>query len=174
MSLPAAELVPFLSGTPFFGGVREEALTRLASLLVLRRVAAGATVFQQGEQGRSMYIVQSGELLASRRGDSGHQVRLVRFRRGDFFGDTSLIAMQPRSATVVAEKETELLELTNQDLYRLYKEDVESYVLILMNVNRELCRRITSADCRLTEIADDALDDRTQIRSAAELLRGIR
>lgn len=174
MSLPPAELVPFLSGTPFFGGVREEALTRLASLLVPRRYAGGATVFKEGEQGRSMYIVQSGELVASRRGDSGHQVRLVRFRRGDFFGDTSLIAMQPRSATVVADKDAELLELTNQDLYRLYKEDVESYVLVLMNVNRELCRRLTSADCRITEIADDALDDRTQIRSAAELLRGIR
>lgn len=173
MSLSTPELVAFLSGTPFFGGVNEQTLARLAAMLVARRFGKGETVFREGDQGRSMYIVRAGELVASRRGDSGHHVRLVRFGRGDFFGDTSLIAMQARSATVVAESEAELLELTNQDLYRLYKDDVESYVLILMNVNRELCRRITKADCRLTELADDAQDDRTQIRPASSIFRGV-
>ncbi len=51
------------------------------------------------------------------------------------------------------------------DLYRLYREDVKAYVLVLQNINRELCRRLRKADSRLTQIADEAHDEVTQIRS---------
>jgi len=161
----------FLVATPFFGGLEGQALELVISMLADRRFPASASVFQEGEQGRSMYIVHSGELLKYQSGESGRMVKLMRFRPGDFFGETTLIEMQPRAFTVVAETEVLLLELTNMDLYRLYKEDVNAYVMVLQNINRELCRRLRKSDTRITEYADEFGQTGTQIGMDARKLR---
>lgn len=159
-------LKQFLVRTPFFGGLEDEALVRIIGMLVERTHPVGATIFREGESGRSMYIVHTGELVVCRAGLSGHLVKMVRLREGDFFGETTLIEMQPRSNTVVVEREARLLELTNMDLYALYRKDVKAYVMVLQNINRELCRRLRKADVRITEFADEAGDEATQIGRA--------
>ena len=160
-----SELKEFLSRTPFFGGLQPETMDRLVKMLVERSYKSGAEVLRQGEQGKSMYVVHSGELVANQVGGSGGTVRLMRFFEGDFFGEMTLIEMQPRPFTVVAERDARLWELSNLDLYRLYREDVKGYVLVLQNINRELCRRLRRAGNRITEVADENEDERTQIRT---------
>ena len=164
----------FLSGTPFFGGLQDAALDRVIGLLKEHRFPETASVFQEGEQGRSMFIVHSGELLKYQSGTSGRMVKLVRFKPGDFFGETSLIAMEPRAFTVVAETESHLWELTNMDLYRLYQEDVQTYVMVLQNINRELCRRVRWAENRITDYADEFKSTSTQIGLDVKKLRAAR
>jgi CRP/FNR family cyclic AMP-dependent transcriptional regulator len=160
-----SELQEFLTRTPFFGGVPPETMDRLVKMLVERSYRAGEPVFREGEPGKSMYVVHSGELVANQAGGSGGTVRLMRFFEGDFFGEMTLIEMQPRPFSVLAERDARLWELTNMDLYRLYKEDVKGYVLVLQNINRELCRRLRRAGNRITEFADESDDERTQIRA---------
>ncbi|MFM2153039.1 MAG: hypothetical protein RL199_1474 [Pseudomonadota bacterium] len=163
----SAELEQFLTGTPFFGGLGDDGLGRITRMLVERSLPSGAKVFKEGETGRSMFILVSGQVLMARTGDSGMQVKLMRLGRGDFFGETTLIEMQPRPFTAVCETGVELLELTSQDLYKLYKEDVKSYVMVLQNINRELCRRLRHADVRIVQRADELQDEMTQIRPGA-------
>src|SRR5438067_8976685 len=160
-----SELKEFLSRTLFFGGLPPETLERLVKMLVERSYPAGKTVFCEGEAGKSMYVVHSGELVANQAGGSGGIVRLMRFFEGDFFGETTLIEMQPRPFSVLVERDARLWELTNQNLYQLYQKDVKGYVLVLQNINRELCRRLRRAGNRITQFADDTEDERTQIRS---------
>src|SRR4051812_40053027 len=159
-----SELKEFLSRTPFFGGLPDETMGRLVKMLVERSFKAGAEVFRQGDQGKSMYVVNSGELVANQAGGSGGNVRLMRFFEGDFLGEMTLIEMQPRPYTVIVERDAKLWELTNLDLYQLYRQDVKGYVLVLQNINRELCRRLRRAGNRITEVADEHEDERTQIR----------
>ncbi|MFN7132142.1 MAG: cyclic nucleotide-binding domain-containing protein [Myxococcales bacterium] len=164
MSAELQQLKSFLVGTPFFGGLADAALDQLVGRLRRSTVKAGQAIFHEGDTGRSMYIVESGEVLMCRKGGSGNEVHLVRLGPGNFFGETTLIEMQPRPWTARAERDTALLELSNVDLYNLYREDVKAYVLVLQNINRELCRRIRRADLRITEIADESGDEQTQIR----------
>ncbi len=161
----------FLVRTPFFGGLEDEALERIIQMLVERAYPEGATVFREGEQGRSMYVVRSGELVKCQSGESGRSVKLMRFHAGDFFGETTLIEMQPRQFTITVEKPAQLYELTNMDLYRLYKQDLHAYVMVLQNINRELCRRLRCSDERITELADTFGDSRTQIGMAGRIRR---
>lgn len=162
-----SELKEFLVRTPFFGGLPAETLDRLVGMLVERSYPAGSPVFREGDKGLSMYVVHAGELVANQAGDSGGTVRLMRFFEGDFFGETTLIEMQPRPYTVLAERDARLWELTNQNLYQLYQQDVKGYVLVLQNINRELCRRLRRAGNRITQFADETEDERTQIRGDA-------
>jgi CRP-like cAMP-binding protein len=125
-------------------------------MLVERRFQVGATVVMEGEQGRSMFIVHSGELAVSKLGDSGSAICISGLKPGDFFGEMTLLEMQNRSATVVAESPTVLYELTARNLYTFYKADVQAYVMVIQNINRELCRRLRRADNRIAALADAA------------------
>ncbi|QOG21380.1 MULTISPECIES: Crp/Fnr family transcriptional regulator [Bradyrhizobium] len=148
MAVTAPDLKAFLLATPFFGGLADPSLELLMSMLVERRFGAGAIVVAEGEPGRSMFIVKSGRLAVSKRATAGSVVPISVLEPGDFFGEMTLIEMQNRSATVIAEMPTVLYELTAHNLYACYKADIHAYVIVLQNINRELCRRLRRADDR--------------------------
>jgi CRP/FNR family transcriptional regulator, cyclic AMP receptor protein len=152
MAVSSPDLKAFLVSTPFFGGLSDASLDFLISMLVERRFEAGATVVAEAEPGRSMYIVRSGELVVSKLGESGHVIHMTRLGPGDFFGEMTLIGVQNRSATVVAESSIVLYELTARNLYAYYKADIYSYAMVMQNINRELCRRLCRADNRIAEL----------------------
>jgi CRP-like cAMP-binding protein len=156
MAASSPDLKAFLVATPFFGGLSGSGLELLISMLVERRFEVGTTVVTEGEQGRSMFIVHSGELAVSKLGDSGSAIRVAGLTPGDFFGEMTLLEMQNRSASVVAESPTVLYELTARNLYTFYKADIHAYVMVIQNINRELCRRLRRADNRIAELADPA------------------
>ena len=150
MNATAPDLKAFLLATPFFGGLSDPGLDLLVSMLTERRFEPGATIVAEGEPGRSMFIVKSGRLAVSKRANSGRVIPISVLERGDFFGEMTLIEMQNRSATVVAEAPTVLYELTAQDLYACYKADIHAYVIVLQIIIRELCRRLRRSDERFT------------------------
>lgn len=154
----------FLSGIAIFGGLGDATLTRLIGMLEAQTFPVGATVCQEGELGRSMYVVRAGEVVVCRRAASGAQVRMVRLGVGEFFGEMTLIDIQPRSATVMVEQTATLYALTNADLYRLYREDSDGYVMIIQNLCRELSRRLRRSDAVVAERAAFEGDGETQIK----------
>jgi CRP/FNR family transcriptional regulator, cyclic AMP receptor protein len=154
MVVSSLEVKTFLVATPFFGGLSDASLDLLISMLVERRFDFGACIVAEGEPGRSMYIVHSGQLVVSKIAKSGRVIRMTRLGPGDFFGEMTLIEPQNRSARVVAETSTVLYELTAGDLYAYYKADIHAYVMLMQNINRELCRRLRRADNRIAELAD--------------------
>jgi CRP-like cAMP-binding protein len=156
MAVSSPDLKTFLVSTPFFGGLSDASLNLLVSMLVERRFDVGEPVILEGEPGRSMYIVHAGELAVSKLVKSGRVIRMAGLGPGDFFGEMTLIEMQNRSATVVAESPTVLYELTAPKLYAYYKADIHAYVLVMLNINRELCRRLRRADNRIAEMADES------------------
>jgi CRP-like cAMP-binding protein len=164
MAIGSPELKAFLVATPFFGGLSNASLDLLISMLVERRFDVGATVVAEGEPGRSMYIIHSGELVVSKLRESGCSVRVAGLGPGDFFGEMTLIEVQNRSATVVADSPTVLYELTARNLYTCYKTDIYAYVMVLQNINRELCRRLRQADNRIAELTDASHEKMMGIR----------
>jgi len=158
MAVSLPDLKTFLVATPFFAGLSDTSLDLLTSMLVERRFKVGATVVAEGEPGRSMYIIHSGELVMSMLGESGHTIRIADFGPGDFFGEMTLIEPHNRLGTVVAHSPTVLYELTAQNLYTYYKADIRAYVMVLQNINRELCRRLRRSDDRVARLADASRD----------------
>ncbi len=144
----------FLLGTSLFGGLEPDVVDHVIALLKERHYEAGAVVFGEGDTGKSMYIVRSGELIVQRRCSDGIPARLLMMRAGDHFGVTALIEMEPRPFSCIAEKDLLLYELTNADLYQLYKQNSKAYLLLLQNINRELCRRLRKAAARIAVLED--------------------
>jgi CRP-like cAMP-binding protein len=152
MAASSPDLKAFLLATPFFGGLSDASLDLLVSMLVERHFDAGAAVVAEGEPGHSMFVVHSGRLVVSKLIESERSIRMSGLEPGDFFGEMTLIEMQNRSGTVVAETPTVLYELTARKLYTCYKADIQAYVMMLQNINRELCRRLRRADSRIVKL----------------------
>jgi CRP/FNR family transcriptional regulator, cyclic AMP receptor protein len=69
-------------------------------------------------------------------------VELNRMETGDTFGEMELIDIQPCAATVRAESDTTVVTFTNADLYQLSKWNLKTYSMIIMNLAREISRRL--------------------------------
>lgn len=164
MTLTAPETRDFLRGIPIFGGLEDPKLDAVIALLEESSSPAGTMVVRQGETSRTMYVVAEGEMVIRRAGPSGVMRKVVRLRRGEFFGETTLIEIHPSDATVVADQPVRLYALSNRALYTLYQRDAGAYLILVMNIARELSRRLRKAENRVCELAEQAEeDDRTQI-----------
>ena len=56
-----------------------------------------------------------------------------------------------------------LYELTARNLYTYYKADIYAYVMVMQNINRELCRRLRRADNHIAELANSSRESVMQI-----------
>jgi len=93
-----------------------------------------------------MFIVHKGELQILKRGKGGAEYKLAVLKVGDCVGEMSLIDIQPRSATARAVGAATLYALDLSEIAKLYTGDVEAYALLVLNISREISRRLRVAD----------------------------
>ena len=134
-----------------FGAVNDEALTFLTSKLAVLHPASGDVIFREGDPARDMFVVMSGEMEVLKRSHSGKDARVALLGPGDWFGEMSILDVQPRSATVRVLAPSRLLRISAADLDALYRHDVRTYAIIALNVARELSRRLRVADGLLAD-----------------------
>lgn len=72
---------------------------------------AGEVVFNEGEVGDQIYVVDSGEIRIGRKRNTGEELILANLGRGDLFGELALLDNQPRSASAIAATDSELMTL---------------------------------------------------------------
>jgi small-conductance mechanosensitive channel/CRP-like cAMP-binding protein len=89
-----------------------EELRALATQVQRLPFARGEAIVREGDQGDSFYIVERGEVAVSIGGGDGTDARTIdRIQAGSCFGEMSLLAGEPRSATVVAETDVAVIEV---------------------------------------------------------------
>ena len=168
MSQPRVPIAAPVDGPPtlarlreigLFGALSDEVLVHLARALQQRRVAPGTTIFQEGDAGHDLFIVLDGEVEVIKRSRQGRPQRVAIFGPNDAFGEMSIIDVQPRSATVRTLAPTLLLRMASEDLDALYRHDVKSYAIVVLNIARDLSRRLRVTDGILADIAASVLDE---------------
>lgn len=93
-------------------------------------VAPGTVVINEGEEGRGLFVVLSGELDVSRRTSDGSTVPLGGLRTGDVFGEMSLLRNARTNATVVAQRPATVLFLAREYVSRIVAAmpEIKSYL----------------------------------------------
>ena len=136
----------FLTRLPIFAGLPDRVIDLIAGTLRVVQVVRGAQVLREGEHARSMFVVREGELEVLKRGKAGAEYKLAQLKVGDCVGEMSLIDIQPRSATARARGNATLYVLDIAEIAKLYGNDVEAYALLVLNISREISRRLRVAD----------------------------
>jgi predicted acylesterase/phospholipase RssA/CRP-like cAMP-binding protein len=148
------ELGDFLASIPLFAPLDEMTRLQLAEQLELVHAAAGDVVIAQGEPGDGLYLLLSGRLRVSVAAGGTERV-LYDLARGAIVGEIALLSDMPRSATVRAVRDSELLVLRISSFDAL----VERTPALLRQVARLLVDRLLAVD-RLLVV------DRTQPQRA--------
>jgi ABC-type multidrug transport system ATPase subunit/CRP-like cAMP-binding protein len=103
---------------PLLGELTDEQLMTLAQRAAARTAAANEVVVRQGEDGHSMFLITSGQVRVVS-DVPAERVLLAHLGPGEYFGEVSLLTGAPRTAAVVAEETTELLELDREAMLEL-------------------------------------------------------
>ncbi len=148
-----------LSRIGLFGGLSDDVLLHLGTTLRADSPAAGSVVFREGERAAEMFVVLSGEFEVLKKSKRGIEARVAILGDGDWFGEMSILDVQNRSATVRALAPSRLLVITAADLDSLYRKDTKAYALLVLNIARELSRRLRVADGILAELVVNVVDD---------------
>lgn len=103
-----------------FKPLSDDRIHELCSRLAHGNFARGETIVQEGQKGNSLFLLMSGSVeVFSKDDEDGSLDRIGRLEAGDFFGELSLLTGEPRSATIIAENDVEVLIIEKGDLVPL-------------------------------------------------------
>eukprot|EP00913_Durusdinium_trenchii_P024809 g23285.t1 len=99
------------STVPLFKTLESYDLMQLADCLQQEGLEAGQKIINQGDPGDTFYIVEEGELVATKKRADGSNEEVLDYKRGDFFGELALIKNEPRAATVEAKTASKICKI---------------------------------------------------------------
>ena len=143
--LTSVDRLLFVRGVPIFKELRDDFLVRVASIMDELSFPAKHTIFTQGQEGRSLYIVVKGRVRVHI-GDRD----LTQLAEGATFGEMSLFDAEPRSASVTTIDKSECLMLTQQQLY----DAIDETPGIAINIIRMLSRRTRELNQKINALED--------------------
>jgi len=141
-------LIGQLQQVPVFGGIDAASLSFLLASSPERVLRAGEYFFREGDDATSMFVLTAGEALVIKHWH-GCEHAIHPLGVGDCFGEMALMDMFPRSASIRAEQDCRAVEIVVHTLGELYARDAEQFTIIMMNLGREICRRLRESDERL-------------------------
>ncbi len=138
-----------------FQYLSDNEIDKISSLLTQQSYKADDIIFHEGDEGDTMYLVSRGcvsilfELKQGKR-----RKRVASFGEGVFFGDMALLEEKPRSASAIADQDTELFALTRKDYLQLLEAEPQIASKIQLGIAKELSARLrsTSEELRALEM----------------------
>jgi CRP/FNR family transcriptional regulator, cyclic AMP receptor protein len=126
---------------PLFKGLEPDEVKSLTNTSKRVEFKAGDYIVREGESGLGFYVIANGQAAVKRKGKE-----VAKLRRGDFFGEMSLLDDQPRSADVVAEAPTTCLVLLRWNFWALVSKNKK----IARSLLEEMAKRLRAANEALT------------------------
>ncbi|MCK9418793.1 MAG: Crp/Fnr family transcriptional regulator [Nitrospirae bacterium] len=142
-------LIDYIRNIPLFNHLKEAQLKKIASLCKNVRYKKGDVVFYKTDMSTDLYIVNSGKLKAVLADEDGGEMVLALFEKGAFFGELSLLDGKGRSATIVANTDSELAILRQEVFLDLLYNNPKISVELMTT----LVKRLRNADDMIESLA---------------------
>jgi len=124
-----------LANIDMFEKLDEQDLIALAQVIDELDVPANQTLFQAGDPGDSLFIVQSGEIELFIKDTAGQKIVLTTAQTGDMFGELAMLDSGPRTATAFALSDSEVLVLDRDDLVLLFQRRPDAALHMLASLS---------------------------------------
>ena len=152
------EHADLLAKARLFAGLDRVTLAKLAARLESVSVPGGAEVFRQGDPADAFYLVARGSLGAFVRSEhepGGRRVNTL--RAGNPFGEMALLSEHPRSATIRADSDSEVLRLDRTRFLALMREEPTVALAIAASLaDRLRARDLPAREAGSSEVTQQA------------------
>ncbi|MDR1507918.1 MAG: cyclic nucleotide-binding domain-containing protein [Treponema sp.] len=124
-----------------FGGLMKDQIQQILPVMETETYKPGEDIIVEGAPNDKIRFILEGRAAAIK-----HNVTLSEFATGDVFGEMEVLDVMPSAATIKALSGTEVISISNKGLRDIYKVDVHIFSIIIMNLARELSRRLRRMD----------------------------
>jgi CRP/FNR family cyclic AMP-dependent transcriptional regulator len=156
MTAPETDTLSFLESHIVFHGIPEQDLAIIYPFLEFETFAADTAIIEEDTTGKALYVITTGSAsVVKSLPDEGDSRVLATLSQGDCFGEMEILDTMKRSASVITTEETKCLVLSTGILMKIYGCRPEAYPIIVLNIARELSRRLRLADARIAELEDE-------------------
>jgi CRP-like cAMP-binding protein len=129
-----------------FGGLLDDQIKQIVPLMETERYKPGDVIIGEGDLNDRIRFILSGRVAVSKGG-----VALTEFGEGDFFGEMEVLDIMPTAATITALGAVEVMIISNKSLREIYRNDPRTFSMFIMNLARDLSRRLRHMDDRAIE-----------------------
>lgn len=134
-----------LARISFLGGLSEDQLTTIFGLLECARFDKGELIARREEEPTHIFIIASGKVdLIIEDGD--RTVPKRSFEVGDCFGEAAVLSLVNNTASFVAAEDSSLIAFSRKSLNRLRREDSDLFCRLILNLARDLARKLQFTD----------------------------
>lgn len=144
--LDIENILPILNMIPILGGLTEKQLYTVFRNLEKVSYKKNEIIFEEGDTPSHIYIVRSGRVKIVKKLKSPSPLEWIEIQLGQSFGESALIGIEPHTASAIAMEATELIVLSSKGLRTIHKEDMELFCMIILNIARELSRRLNQTE----------------------------
>ena len=156
-----------LSLLPFFFFIPPDDLMLLAQTTAVRKVSKNAEIFKKGDDAQSMFVVLEGSFQVIL-DDDGKQLTVANIWPGEYFGEMSLFTGAPRSATIVAQNDSTVIEIGKKTVEGLFNSH-PSFANTIANIIEERMainsKKITEENNAVQSTAKTSIGLLTSIKS---------
>lgn len=149
--------VSFLKDLP--KGVQDDLTTRL----IRRSCNKGEFIFRQGDEGKSLFLIESGEVKISNLSTDGRESILAILWPGDTFGELALFDSKPRSTDALCRSDSEIMSISSESFWQA----LDSHPVAYRGVLKMMSLRLRQAD----QLIEDSAFLDVPARLARVLLR---
>lgn len=153
----ATSPLTLLQEIDIFRPFSDEAKVYLSNRMRIHRLPANEVIFEEGDEGASLFIVVEGVIgvRVKSKEDKQKSVEVARLGAGSFFGEMALLTGESRTATIVSLTNTTLFEITKDDIAELMAKQPEVTELI----SEVLVKRQTMTKSQMTVKHDIKIEE---------------
>ncbi len=149
-----SDTIQFLESHHLFGGIPSKDLAIIFPFLGHISFEPGDRITEEATPGDAIYVVTEGSVAVTKRKPDGSGSALLdQLGKGATFGEMGLLEGSERSASVTAIEATDTLVLTDQAFKDIFAFRPETFRMIMVNLARDLSRRLRAANARIAELA---------------------
>jgi CRP/FNR family cyclic AMP-dependent transcriptional regulator len=131
---------------PLFAGLSREALEPLCAATHRVMVSGGEILFKQGDPGQTMYLIEEGRAKVYTCGADNQEIVLDILGPDQVIGELALLDGKPRSATVQALSDCQLLALDREPFMAHLRQNPETAIHLLNYLSANLRQRVLQAE----------------------------
>lgn len=153
---------------PVFSPLSDEQIATLVNGATLQIFMKGETLVREGDSGESLFVIRQGQVRIEKTVEGGRTTTIANMGKGEFFGEMSLLTGEPRTASIVAQEETEVVVVNKDAFAPVLTADAG----ILVGLSGALEARVKNTAERLAELPANSRTVEA-IQTASPLLRRI-
>jgi len=135
-----------------FGGLEPEQIELIHPLMSMETFGPDEYIITEGSPNDKIYFLIEGTVVVSKNG-----IPLSRFGEGEEFGEIEVLDVMPSVASIRSNSNVKVMSISNKALRDIYKIDIKIFSLIIMNLARDLSRRLRRMDEKLAEVAPEPI-----------------